>query len=99
LIVPKPSDDQGWDAWRQFECDGRWALVSLACYFFLAFLSNPLLFGVSIWLPSNVLEFFMGVSLILVQFTSGRKIWGWATALFIGVSTLAIAWLSPGVYQ
>ncbi|WP_300364537.1 hypothetical protein [Hydrogenimonas sp.] len=99
LIVPKTSDDQGGDAWEQFLDDGRWALVALASFFFLAFFSNPLLFNVPLWIPGNVLEFFMGLFLILVQFSTNEKIWKWATVAYTIVSLVAIGLLSPVEYQ
>ena len=98
LIVPKTTDDEGKDAWKQFLDDGRWALVALACFFFLAFFSNPLLFGVSLWIPGNVLEFFMGLFLILVQFSAAEKVWRWATVIYGLLSFAAVGLLSPAVY-
>lgn len=97
--MPKTSDDQGGDAWEQFLDDGRWALVALASFFFLAFFSNPLLFNVPLWIPGNVLEFFMGLFLILVQFSTNEKIWKWATVAYTIVSLVAIGLLSPVEYQ
>ena len=99
LIVPKTSDDQGSDAWEQFLQDGRWALLALALFFFLAFFSNPLLFNVSLWLPGNVLEFFMGLFLVLMQFSTDRKIWSVSTAVYAVLSLVAAVLLSPVEYR
>lgn len=99
LVVPKTTDDQGRDAWLQFLSDGRWALLSLSCFFFFAFLSNPLLFGISLWLPGNVLELFMALFLILAQFSTGRRMWGWATGIFAVLTIVAFVMLSPGKYR
>jgi len=98
LVVPKADDDQGSDAWRQFLDDGRWSLIALALFFFLAFLSNPVLFGIPLWEPDNVMDLILGLVLFVAQFFRSEKAWGRTTLLFTLLSIAALAMLSPSVY-
>lgn len=98
LVVPKTGDDQGSDAWRQFLEDGRWALVALSVFFFFAFVSNPLFFGISLWEYDNVFDLVLGSLLVAMQFFRSEKMWGFLTLLFAFLSVVAMALLSPSVY-
>lgn len=99
LVVPKVSEAEGPNAWEQFLQDGRWSLVCLSCFFLLAFFTNPLLFDVQLLLPSNMLDFLLGVLLIFAQFTQSKKIWAWVTIAFASLSILTVVVLSPAAYQ
>ena len=99
LVVPRSTDDQGADALEQFLGDGRWALVFLAGFFLLAFLSNPLLFNISLWELDNVLDLVLGVILLTVQFTRRRIVWAGTTVLFAILSAIALVLLTPATYE
>ena len=99
LVVPRTTDDQGANAWEQFLGDGRWALVFLAGFFLLAFLSNPILFDIPLWETDNLLDLVLCVILLAVQFTHRKAVWAGATVLFAGISTVALILLTPVAYQ
>jgi len=99
LIVPKTADDDGGDAWRQFLTDGRWALVALALFFLLAFLSNPVLFGIPWWEPDNLLEGGLAILLIGIRFVDSRRFWVWVTPIFLLLTAVAVVMLSPAYYR
>jgi len=47
--------------------------MALACLYLFVSFGIPLLFGVSLWISDNVLEFFMGLFLILVHFRLQKR--------------------------
>jgi hypothetical protein len=97
LAVPRSRPEGPSSAWEQFLRDGRWALACLAAFFLLAFLSNPILFGVPLWALPNPLD--LGLAAILVATLLAGRCWRWAwaagTAVFLAGSVAAILWLSP----
>jgi len=99
LVVPKATDDLGTDAWEHFLEDGRWALVFLAAFFLLAFLSNPVLFHTPLFEAGNVLDLVLCVLLFGVQFSRRQIVWACATVVFIMGSLLALVLLTPGAYH
>jgi hypothetical protein len=101
LIVPRPTDDQGSDAWVQFMADDRWALLPLALFFLLAFFSNPVLFNISLFEWDNIFDLVLGGLLIFALFLPGKslKTWRWVTIAFTLISIAAMIYLSPASYQ
>jgi hypothetical protein len=99
LVAPSASPEEPPLAWDQFQKDGRWALPCLAAYFLLAFLANPVLFGVPLFLRANLAD--LGLSLLAAASLLVRSRAGWAglTAAFVACSAAAIALLSPGAYR
>jgi phosphatidylserine synthase len=101
LIVPSPTDDQGSDSWEQFMADDRWALLALALFFLLAFLSNPILFGIPLWEWDNLFDLILFGVLVFALFLSENslKTWRWITLVFALLSIAAAVSLSPSSYQ
>ena len=99
LVVPKSSDDESWNVWEQFLQDGRWSLVCLSCFFFLAFFTNPVLFEIPLLLPANMMDFVLGTLLIIVQFARSKMIWAVTTIAFTLLTMIALVLLSPAAYQ
>ena len=101
LIVPRPTDDQGSDAWEQFMADDRWALFPLALFFLLAFFSNPILFGIPLWEWDNVCDLLLFGVLVFALFLSETSLrsWRWITIIFALLSIVATILLSPAAYQ
>ena len=95
LVVARPSDDESVEAWEQFAQDGRFALAGLSAFFFLAFLGNPVLFGVSPLQPANLVDLALCVLLVLALPLRSRTAWAVATVLFLAGTALAIPLLSP----
>lgn len=99
LVAPSASPEEPPQTWDQFQKDGRWALLCLSAYFFLAFLSNPVLFGVPLFLRANLAD--LGLALLAAGslLARSRAAWAGLTAAFVACSATAIALLSPGAYR
>ncbi len=98
LIVPKANDEAS-DAMTQFQQDGRWALVILAVFFFLACFVNVLLFGLSFFDLQNVEDLVLALGLTLTVRAKKEKTWMIATILLGLLSIYAIIDLSPAAYS
>lgn len=101
LIVPSPNDDQGGDSWEQFMTDDRWSLLALALFFLLAFLSNPILFGIPLWKGDNLFDLLLFGVLVFALFLSKNtlKAWRFITIFFALLTIAAMIFLSPTSYQ
>lgn len=99
LIIPRPTPDGKWEPWQRFLENGRWSLVSLACYAFGAFFSNPMYFDVNLFAPANVNNLILGVVLIGIFFLRDRAMWAWATLAIAVYSIYGIVMMSPSTYN
>lgn len=98
LIVPKASDEAE-NAFEQFQQDGRWALIVLAIFFVLAYLTNVILFGLSFWNVSNLEDPLLALVLLSSLFAKTQKTWTWITIIFAVLSIYCIVDLSPTAYE
>jgi hypothetical protein len=98
LIIPRPAAEGPWEPWRRFEQNGRWSVVALACYSFLAFIANPLFYGVSPFLAANLINLILGACLLGTFFLPTRRLWAWATVFYALFAAYEIVRLSPSTY-
>jgi len=99
LIVPRASGGEPREAWDQFMQDGRWSVAFMACYTFLAFLINPVLFGIPLLLHANLLHLFLAVILALLLLTRKQNIWAWGTIVFTVIMVIAMVVATPSEYK
>lgn len=99
LIIPRPTPDGHWDPWQRFLDNGRWSLIALACYSFIGFIANALLFGIDLFERVNLNNLVLAVLLIAVFFLRSRKHWAWATLIVAVYSGYEIVKLSPMAYS
>lgn len=67
LVVPKVSDEST-DALSQFQQDGRWTILILAVFLFLAYITNVVLFNLSFFDLSNIEVPILGIILLSIFF-------------------------------
>ena len=98
LVVPRASDESP-DAYEQFHQDGRWTLLVLSVFFFLAYIVNVFLFRLNWLSPINLEDPVLGLALLIAVFRKKRSTWAVTTILFALASIVAIANLSPRYYD
>lgn len=98
LVLPRDPAGTGRDLAQEFDRDGRWALICLSAYFFLAFIANPLLFGAPFFHPLNLLALTLGVVALATCLTPRRKGRMVGTVVFLMLVLPAIVLFSPPSY-
>ncbi len=96
LVLPVRPGSEG--LYEDFRRNGRWALVVLAVYFFVAVSANWLLFGMSPAAPLNLLTIVLMVPPLVVFTSASRRVQGIATLLNVPLSLFAFVQFSPGLY-
>jgi len=98
LVVPR-DNQEGTDGWELFLENGRWSLAVLACYCLVAFIINPVFFGISIFALYNLFNLVLCTLLILILFARTKRLWTLGTIVFAVASAISIILLSPAVYE
>ncbi len=97
LVVPRATDETR-DALAQFQADGRWALIVLAAYFFLASIVNAVVFEIGYFSLMNLEDPGLGILLLLTGYLRSERGWAAATVVMALLSAISIISLSPTAY-
>jgi hypothetical protein len=80
LVFPG-AGPRGGSLQEEFDAHGRWALACLAAYFLVAFLLNPVFFGVEIWSRINLLALLCSVGPVAYLVLPGGRFGVWSRSV------------------
>ena len=99
VVIPRPAPNGTWDPWQRFIDNGRWSVMALSVYSLIAFLANPMFFGIGMLSSTNVPNLILTAVFLGVFFLRSKKQWAWATAAAAIYSAYTIIELSPSTYS